>query len=349
MRGLVVAGTQNGRVRLVDLETGEDRWDKKHHTAVNSCAISHDGRFVATGGGDRSWKILDALNGRVLVRPAAHHSGRGACACAVDRRTGDFRSFRDRPDQHCPVIGHGAWVMAIAWCPGGERVATCGGSDGWVMVWDARTGERELFLEGHAEGKCLRAVMFSPSDGALLASGGDDGAIRVWDSKSGALHAHIEAHRMSVLALAFSPCGGKLVSGGLESYGDGTGEYRARVWSTVDWGLVHTLEGHTSRVSSVGFSPDGHEIVSGSGDGSVRVWRTLTGKMARKSPGRGHKKATFTTSTYMSQTPLSVKAVAFSPDGETIGVVFQNGDCRCVRPTSLAPKHNHPPRLFPSL
>jgi WD40 repeat protein len=58
--------------------------------------------------------------------------------------------------------------------------------------------------------------------------------------------------------------------------------------------------GHTEFVWSVAFSPDGRQIVSGSGDGTVKLWDTATGRNIR------------TFSHYF------VLSVAFSPDGRQI-------------------------------
>ena len=46
--------------------------------------------------------------------------------------------------------------------------------------------------------------------------------------------------------------------------------------------LVHeqkcTLTGHSDSVYSVAYSPDGKHIVSGSGDKTVKIWDSTTGK-----------------------------------------------------------------------
>ena len=41
---------------------------------------------------------------------------------------------------------------------------------------------------------------------------------------------------------------------------------------------VFVVEGHTDSIQSVTFSPNGKRIVSGSGDTTVRMWDTETGK-----------------------------------------------------------------------
>ena len=77
---------------------------------------------------------------------------------------------------------------------------------------------------------------------------------------------HVIFHPSFVHSIAFSPDGGRLVSGSDEM---------VRIWNTATGELENELEGHTNWVWSVAFSHDGRFIVSG-GDETVRIWNTAT-------------------------------------------------------------------------
>ena len=65
----------------------------------------------------------------------------------------------------------------------------------------------------------------------------------------------LKGHTGSVLSVAFSPDGKRIVSGSEDE--------TLKVWDAVSGQVTLTLKGHSSSVNSVGFSPDGKRIVSG--------------------------------------------------------------------------------------
>jgi WD40 repeat protein len=67
-------------------------------------------------------------------------------------------------------------VTSVAFSPNGLRVVT-GSADSTAKVWDARTGNEILTLEGHNQE--LTTVSFAP-DGQSILTGSHDGTCIVW-------------------------------------------------------------------------------------------------------------------------------------------------------------------------
>jgi len=77
-------------------------------------------------------------------------------------------------------------------------------------------------------------------------------------------------HEHRVQALAFSPDGQRLVSGGADG--------KVILWDTVGGHIVRTWGKRGRAVASVAFSRDGKYISAGCQDGIVMVWDTATGR-----------------------------------------------------------------------
>ena len=117
----------------------------------------------------------------------------------------------------------------------------------------------------------------------------------LWDAETGQETLTFKGHTSSVLSVAFSPDGRRIVSGSFDD--------KTLMWDAETGQEMLSLRGHTmTMILSVAFSPDGRRIVSGNLEKTLKVWNAETGQQ---------------TLTLKGHTDI-VGDVAFSPDGRRI-------------------------------
>jgi WD40 repeat protein len=165
----------------------------------------------------------------------------------------------------------------------------------------------------------------------LLASGTFEGTVRLWNAETGELKAVLVEYSNGVDAVAFSPDGKLLASGGInlklwdpvtgklnrefknsrvteavafssdgKTLASGEGS-QVQLWDVETGTLLRTLHGHAKSVRSVAFARDSSLLASASEDKTIRLWDSQTGK-----------------STHILTTSDEVHAIAFSPDGSRL-------------------------------
>jgi|GEM_PF-526056 len=78
----------------------------------------------------------------------------------------------------------------------------------------------------------------------------------------------LTGHTNDVSTCAFSPDGGRIVSG--------SRDMTVKVWDAISGAELATLTGHKGQLNACAFSPAGTRIVSASNDETLRVWDTTT-------------------------------------------------------------------------
>jgi WD40 repeat protein len=238
---------RSGRVRATLKDDGQDMF---------SLAFSPNGRTLAAGGRDEVLRLWDVASGR-LTRCEGHH--------------GLVRSVAFHPD--------GRTVVSAAF-------------DATIRFWDPKTGQESreaIDLKGNSpncvaiscDGKTLAAN--TAREEAEEADEGSDekeagppiaapGVIHLWDWDTGKERMSLRGCEYQILALALSPDGRLMASGG--------GVFReageVKLWDIAEGKLIADLKGHSDWVEWVAFSPDGKTLVSAGGSpdrpGEIKLW-----------------------------------------------------------------------------
>ena len=295
-------------------------------STVEAVTYAPGGKVLATGHGDNTIRLWDAVTGKELRRLVGHADRVTGLAFSPDGKLlasrGGFVAFNDnsirlwdvatgkelrrfgRTTSNPPRSHYGstAWAFAVVFSPDGKLLASGAGdpgkSDGTVHLWSVADGKEQRALKGHAG--FVRAFAFAPH-GKTLASAGADGKVILWSVATGKQQRSLQAHKGEAWSVAFSPDGRTLASAGTDQ--------RVRLWEVAtgkDFRVLKCL----NPVKAVGFSPEGRTL-AWADHNVIRLLDLRDGKAGeRRLGGRG----------------FGVSWLSFAPDSRTLAALGEGED-----------------------
>ena len=325
----IVSAAWDGTIRIWDAKTGKQIGQSLEGNVINSAAFSPDGKRIVSASQLGTIQIWDAKTGRQIGKPLEGPSsavysasfspdGKRIVSASMDNtiRIWDAETGRQIGK---PLEGHTQWVYSAAFSPDGKRIVSASG-DKTIRIWDAETGKQiGKPLEGHTS--VVNFAAFRP-DGKRIVSASWDGTIRIWDAETGCQIGNmLNKNTDEAYSVSFSLNENRIKT---------TDGHTIQIWDTTKNPTPHTLivgvapsklssqevlfiksiNDTSSRIFrvtkgiySASFSPNGKYVVSASGDNTIKIWNTSTGKQTGKTL-KGHSR--------------DVRIASFSPDGSLI-------------------------------
>jgi WD40 repeat protein/serine/threonine protein kinase/tetratricopeptide (TPR) repeat protein len=211
---LLAAGTDDGKIRLVEIATGRFHGEQpmEHLGQVTAVRFSPDGKLLATSSIDGTVSLWEVESGHRYGDPFYHGEevatiafspeGEHLASLTVD---GTVRIWRVvAPPRHRSIPLPGDTKVDVAFSADGRLLATTvKGELDYLPLWDTTTWKphpRWPVQPGHAG---VASAQFSP-DGRWIATAGRDGMVRLWNLATGEFEPGGFLHDRSVWQVAFS-------------------------------------------------------------------------------------------------------------------------------------------------
>ena len=244
---------------------------------VFSVAVSPDGKWAASGSGDKTVKVWDLEAGTCLATLQGHTDRVISVAITPDGKrilsAADDNSVRvwaaSSGQELAKLDGHVGWVRSVVALRDNAR-ALSGGYDNTLRLWDLASGTHLKTIEcGTDYADAVFSSVVNPA-GTRALSGHEDGRIRLWDLETGQCLSTLKGHSDTAKSVLITPDGRFAVSG--------SDDNTLKVWDLEASTCVGTLEGHRDKVQSVAISPSGSLIASsGFTDRTIRLWDLKSG------------------------------------------------------------------------
>jgi WD40 repeat protein len=182
---------------------------------------------------------------------------------------------------------HRSGLSSVAWAPDGTRIASGGGNDGIIHIWDAYTGETLSTYRGHINGVLPQVwrVLWSPDSTAIVSSG-NRAEVQVWNPLNGQKIASYKGHSHvapTIASLAWSPDGQKIASTNINMGLDKA----IHIWNAKTGHGITKIEiyplimrWNASSLGAVAWTPDSTRIACGL-DGEIRIFNVRNSMQVR--------------------------------------------------------------------
>lgn len=313
---LLVSGGTDGRLILWNTQTGENLLRQTAEANIAArVAFSREGNTLAAVlGGDEVF--LGDGKSTNFPKELRGFSSPATTLCWDDRNQiwsghmdGTLRKWNPQTGEETQTLSyHRQRVTALATNNKGNRIASAGGLDGYVFLWNSDAADPLLLIPEATQGCTVESLSFVPGTDLLLVAGLDwkgtsmDGTLAVWDLSKPAL---VKKVTLGCHSLAVHPKG---KTAALASLSDSICIVDCQTLEVLhewneDQGAIHALAYH----------PNGDWLISGCVHGQLTLWDATSGDLISQL-----------------ETPSAIRDIALSSDGKTLVVAHANDTCSLV-------------------
>ncbi len=197
----------------------------RNEHGVNALAQSPDGTMLASASSDKVIRLWEAATGKELRRFTGHKAELGSLAFSPDRTLlASGGGFKDEAillwdlksgKQLRRLEGHGHVVTGLAFAIDGQSLLSAS-TDHTIRHWDLSTGKESWQWRERRGAGGFTSLALS-RDGRFFIAGCQNNSAYLFEMATGKEIKQFVGHGGPVLAVAFSPHGRTIASGGMDS------------------------------------------------------------------------------------------------------------------------------------
>ena len=318
-----------------------------HNNPVRTATVSHSANWLISADDSGQIKYWQ-MNFNNLKQTQAHGEPiRGVsfsptdlkfATCADDATIKIFDFARAKAET--TLNGHGGDVRCVQWHDTKSVVASGGGRDCVVKLWDPRVGsQRQCLSTLHMHKGSVNCLKWN-QNGHHLVTGSKDASLKVTDIRTlKTISSHVGPYSKDIASVTWHPHDERVFTSGAA---DGSIAY----WIVGAGSDPHAeVRGaHESQTNDIAWHSAGHLLVSGSNDNAIKFWcRNRPGEVARDTTSRVTK-AEYAQEAIIAAHQQAIAATQGGGIGSTGGVLGSASTARAAVPGLSRPP---PPRAPP--
>jgi len=273
--GKYYAFSDSNEFRLCGLTNCNDIKSFLYHSDyISSISFSPDGKYIATASYDKTIRLFDINDEKVIYIFKGHKDFVKSVAFSTDSQfiiSGGWdhsvRLWSVKERKQIKIYSEPMdYISSVAFSSNGSDFI-CGSYDSTIRQWSIHKNECLNTIE---HSNPVTTVTYS-KNGKIIASGCFDNNIYLWDSNSGKNLQVLEGHSNNISCLDFSSDGNYLASGSTDK--------TLRLWDIKSGNTINKLDKNCGEIHSLKFSKNCKFIIITDNNSRIQFWDLIKGEI----------------------------------------------------------------------